>query len=54
MIYCEFEYQLNCGENWNRTRQRLSACTASAAKEWVKSHYGSNAGCIAIRNLKIV
>ena len=25
-----------------------------AAKQWVKAHYGSNAGCVAIRNLKPV
>ncbi|MBO7329999.1 MAG: hypothetical protein J6W00_14655 [Lentisphaeria bacterium] len=54
MVYCEFEYQLNCSWNWNRTRQRLSACTTAAAKDWVKAHYGSNAGCIAIRNLKAI
>ena len=52
MVYCEFEYQLNCGGNWNRTRQRLPQCTEAAAKAWVKSHYGSNAGCVAIKNLK--
>lgn len=54
MIYCEFEYQLNCGGNWNRTRQNLPACTTSAAREWVKKHYGSNAGCVTIKNLKAI
>ena len=52
MVYCEFEYQLNCGGNWNRTRMNLSECSTEAARAWVRAHYGSNAGCISIRNLK--
>lgn len=54
MVYCEFEYQIDCGGNWNHTRQRLEECSVEAAKQWVKAHYGSNAGCVAIRNLKAV
>ena len=52
MIYCEFEYQLDCGGNWNHTRQRLPECSQYAAKCWVTSHYGSSARCVSIRGLK--
>jgi hypothetical protein len=52
MVYCEFEYQINCGGNWNHTRQRLEECSVEAAKQWVRNHYGSNAGVVSIRNLK--
>ena len=51
MGYCEFYYQLDYNGAWHCTRQRLPECSRSAAKEWVKKHYGSSARCVSVRDV---